>query len=147
MRAFIFSCPFHWGFSSLFYCANRAIALLAVCMAYAHRRSGGPFFDRSRLFRISCSICSRTLLDEPVADDWMNPGERVLLRLKSHWCQLQTITVSSVPLHCQIWKVGRSRSSPNFHAERSSCTPEESPLRARNRLYVQPWMWCTTTHE
>jgi hypothetical protein len=32
---------------------------LAVRMAYANRRSGGPFFERSRLFRISCSICSR----------------------------------------------------------------------------------------
>jgi hypothetical protein len=37
---------------------EREIALLAVRMAYANLRKGGPFFDRSRLFRISCSICS-----------------------------------------------------------------------------------------
>src|SRR5215472_6609578 len=41
------------GFSSLFYWANRAVAGLAVRIAHANRRSGRPFFDRSRLFRIS----------------------------------------------------------------------------------------------
>jgi putative SOS response-associated peptidase YedK len=31
-------------------------------MAYADRRGAEPFFDRSRLFWISCSICSRERL-------------------------------------------------------------------------------------
>ena len=59
MQAFIFSSPFIGGATVSFIARTGAIALLAVRMAYVNRRTGGPFFDRSRLFRSSCTICSR----------------------------------------------------------------------------------------
>jgi len=46
MQAFIFSSAFMGGFSMAkgFYCAERAIGLLAVRTVYANLRSGGPLF-------------------------------------------------------------------------------------------------------
>ena len=53
-----------------FYWWDRATALLSVRAAYANRRSGGPFFDRSRLFRISYSNVARRTSCRRLDESW-----------------------------------------------------------------------------